>query len=151
MIRNGDSGAMDRQPKLTPRTKDTQVAPEATEWTHKPTETSDVAHSASVVPLPEETVGTFAEKVERVVRSSGQAALKDSILLYFMLLVPLCVVSILMFSIFATLSWLVPNVLCRELAIELSVSSMCSSGRYHPKGPHYYVEYTLYSLPFMHT
>jgi hypothetical protein len=61
------------------------------------------------------------DNVEQLVRSAGKLAIKENFRLFFTLLVPILLVSVWMFGLFAAISWYLPNVLCNELAQELSV------------------------------
>ena len=115
---------MDRQPKLTPRTKEGQVAPEFGAWREKTIpDPQPAAQTASVAPLPAEAEQPvpFADEVDAKVRLSGRAALKDNFRLYCKLMVPLTLVSLWMFALFAAISWVVPHILCEESVKELSV------------------------------
>lgn len=113
---------MERLTKLTPRTKDSQVAPEASSWSDNvPADPKPAAQSASVAPAPDDAKGPYSAEVERQVRFSGRAAAKESVLLYLKLLVPMTIVSLWMFTMYSVISWVVPNVLCSDVSKELSV------------------------------
>lgn len=90
--------------------------------TIKTTYTSRDGHGVSEVPRkgrPEKEVSV--EEVRHLVHTSGRAAAMDNIKLFFRFLIPISIVSIVMFGLYAAMAYSVPNLLCKDLVDELSV------------------------------
>ena len=119
---------MDAAPAGTPRAKTTQVAPDAASvLTHRTSRAPKEKPSADARSPPVGGAGT-ADDLHQKVLFGGRAALKSNLLLYLKLLVPIAIVSVWMFSIFAVISWVVPSHLCTETAVELSVRAPAADG-----------------------
>jgi len=118
---------MDREPKLTPRAKEAQVAPNDSVAIVSVNDISLQTPSDQVAPFEPTADGITTDddssKVQRLVRTAGRTALKENLYLYMRTLFPVGVASVWMFAIYAILSYLVPNVLCKQTSMELSVSN----------------------------
>ena len=118
---------MERQPKLTPRTKGGQVAPAGSSPIVSAQDIDSPTTDDRVAPAPFEGGDparrkNTLSKVDHMVRFSGREALRDNVRLYMKMLVPVGIVSVWMFGIFAVVSWYVPHYLCSDTSMELSVS-----------------------------
>jgi hypothetical protein len=116
---------MDRQQKLTPRAKAAQIAPNDSPTLVSVHDISLQTPSDRVAPFePTAVIATddVASQVQPLVRTAGRAAFKDNFYLYMRTLIPLVIASVWMFGIYAVLSYLVPQVLCKQTSMELSVS-----------------------------
>lgn len=64
--------------------------------------------------------------IEKLARTSGRKAMKENVKLFLKFLVPISVVSLSMFGMYAIISYSVPNLLCDDVANELSVRKLCT-------------------------
>lgn len=111
---------MDHSPRLTPRAKGAQIAPDGPSPIVVGQDEPTIPLSSRVAPLESSLKGSSNE-TEYLVKYSGRAALKDNASLYLKMLLSMGIASLYMFAMFAVISWAVPNYLCEELAMELSV------------------------------
>lgn len=122
---------MNGQSKLTPRTRGGQVAPEGVSPLVSSADLGPEAGDARVAPA--DTAPTTAadekdvvKRVERMVRYAGHEAFKDNVRLFGKMMVPVVLVSVWLFGIFAALSYAVPHWICEKEVMELSVSVFSS-------------------------
>jgi hypothetical protein len=117
---------MDRQPKLTPRAKEAQIAPNDSIAIVSVHDISLQTPSDQIVPFEPTATVTATEdvssQVQLLVRTAGREAFKENFYLYMRTLIPVGIASVWMFAIYAVLSYLVPNVFCKQTSMELSVS-----------------------------
>ena len=112
---------MDHSPRLTPRTKGAQIAPEGPSPLITGQDEPTRAPADRVAPYETAPGNTSASSVEYMVKYAGRAKFKDNILLYLKMLVPIGIASVYLFAMFAVISWAVPNKLCDTSAMEFSV------------------------------
>jgi hypothetical protein len=117
---------MDRQAKLTPRAKGAQIAPNDSSTlvsVHDITPQNSSDRIAPFEPSAATATDDIAAQVQHLVRTAGRTALKENLYLYMKTLIPVGIVTVWMFAMYAVFSYLVPNVLCKETSMELSASS----------------------------
>lgn len=128
---------MEGQPRVTPRAKDVQVAPEGAPEPDAVTANINEAASARIAPETPNTsdATTACNEVEHQVRTAGRRGLKENILIYLKLSIPTLVMTLWMFGIYTALSWTVPHVLCRHEIEQLSVRASSPCGSHTPNPP----------------
>lgn len=119
---------MPLQSRLTPRTKGTQVAPDSTFISSPqgdlPREDGKIAPASIDPTKANDPIAATVTHVQQQVRYSGRQAFKDNILFYLRYLIPVTIVSVYLFGMYAAISCWVPNWMCEETAMELSVSGL---------------------------
>jgi hypothetical protein len=116
---------MDRQPKLTPRAKGAQIAPNDSPTRVSVQDISLQTPTDAIAPYeasPVVATDDISSQVQLLVRTAGRTATKDNFHLYMRTLIPVGIASVWMFAMYAVLSYLVPHILCKQTSMELSVS-----------------------------
>lgn len=112
---------MDRQPKLTPRAKGAQIVPNDSATLISVHDIGLEATPDRVAPFEPAVPNDATFQIHLLVRTAGRAAFRDNLFFYMKTLIPVGIASIWMFAMYAVISYLVPNVLCKQTSLELSV------------------------------
>lgn len=103
----------------TSRTKDSQIVPEGVTRA----DTAPHGQSMLLTTATEDDAKTILNMKQRA-RATGRAAVKKSIHFYLVMMIPISIVTVWMFALFAMVSWFVPQYLCEDVVQQLSGSAL---------------------------